>query len=88
MGYLPVATKMSECVPCDLSAGAAVLIKTYCKLPDEGCKKITKKFQEGNMTLRQLGEKVKADRRFMQFLAKETSIDLTLAQVLKKEKEV
>ena len=76
---------MSECVPCDVSAGAAVLIKTYCKLPDEDCRKITKEFQKGNMTLRQLGEKLSADRRFMQFLAKETSLDLTLAQVIGKE---
>ena len=76
---------MSECHPCDLSAGAAVLVKTYCKLPDEACGKLAKEFQKGNMTLRDLGEKVKADRRFMQFLAKETSLDLTLAQVLKKK---
>ena len=76
---------MSECVPCDLSAGAAVLIKTYCK---EDCEKISKKFQQGNMTLRQLGEKLDADRGFMQFLAKETSLDLTLAQVIKKKEEV
>ena len=76
---------MSECHPCDLSAGATVLIKTYCKLPDEACGKLAKQFQKGNMTLRDLGEKVKADRRFMQFLAKETSIDLTLAQVINKK---
>ena len=85
MGDLLLGGKMTQCDPCDLSAGATVLIKTYCKLPDEACGKLAKKFQEGNMTLRELGEKVKADRRFMQFLAKETSIDLTLAQVLKKK---
>lgn len=76
---------MSECVPCDLSAGAATLIKTYCKKEKEDCKRLIKKFQQGNMTLRELGEKLDADRGFMQFLAKETSLDLTLAQVIKKK---
>ncbi len=78
---------MSECVPCDVSAGAAVLIKTYCKLPDEGCKKITKEFQKGSMTLRELGEKIRADPKFMQFLAKETSLDLSLARAVEIDKK-
>ena len=78
---------MSECVPCDVSAGAAVLIKTYCKLTDEVCKKISKEFQKGSMTLRELGEKLRADREFMQFLAKETSLDLSLARAVEIDKK-
>ena len=78
---------MSECVPCDVSAGAAVLIKTYCNLGDEDCKKVSKEFQKGSMTLRELGEKLRADREFMQFLAKETSLDLSLARAVEIDKK-
>ena len=80
---------MSDCPECDVAAGGAVLISGYCKLPDNGCEKLRKKFQEGNMTLRELGEKVNAPQEFMQFLNKEAPIDVTVAQLLnKKGKEV
>jgi len=80
---------MSDCPECDLAAGSAVLIKAYCKLDNNGCEKLAKKFQEGNMTLRELGEKIDAPREFMQFLNKEAPIDITIGQVLnKKSKEV
>lgn len=78
---------MSDCPECEVAAGGAVLINAYCKLPDNGCEKIRKKFQEGNMTLRKLGEKVEAPTEFMQFLNKEAPIDLTLGQLLNKKKE-
>lgn len=80
---------MSDCPECDLAAGSAILIKAYCKLGNNECKKLAKKFQEGNMTLRELGEKVDAPREFMQFLNKEAPIDITIGQLLnKKSKEV
>ena len=79
---------MSDCPECGVAAGAAVLINAYCKLPNSGCEKLRKKFQEGNMTLRELGEKVEAPREFMQFLNKEAPIDVTLAQLVNKDEEV
>ena len=80
---------MSDCPECSVAAGGAVLISGYCKLPDNGREKLRKKFQEGNMTLRELGEKVNAPVQFMQFLNKEAPIDVTVAQLLnKKGKEV
>lgn len=78
---------MSDCPECDLAAGGAVLIRGYCKLPDNACEKLAKKFQEGNMTLRELGERVEAPREFMQFLNKEAPIDVTIAQLLNKNKK-
>ncbi len=48
---------MSDCPECGVAAGGAVLINAYCKLPENGCEKLRKKFQEGNMTLGKLGEK-------------------------------
>ena len=78
---------MSDCPECEVAAGGAVLISGYCKLPDNGCEKLRKKFEEGNMTLRELGEKVNAPREFMQFLNKEAPIDVTLGQLLNKKKE-
>ena len=77
--------RMSECVPCDLKAGAAVLIKTYCKKEKQDCEKILEEFGEGDMTLRQLAKKVKADSKFLDFLEKETKVDLTLNKSLEKE---
>jgi len=73
---------VSECNECSISAGGAVLIRAYCKLGNNGCEKLRKKFQEGNMSLRQLGKKVKAPKGFMQFLNKETSVDVTINQIL------
>ena len=78
---------MSDCPECGVAAGGAVLISGYCKLPDNGCEKLRKKFQEGNMTLRELGEKVNAPQEFMQFLNKEAPIDVTIGQLLNKNKK-
>ena len=74
---------MSECVPCDLAAGAAILIKTYCNREKQDCMGLAKKFQKGNMTLRDLGEELNADKKFIGFLSEEADLDLTLKEVIK-----
>jgi len=79
---------MSDCPECGVAAGGAVLISGYCKLSDKACEKLAKKFQEGNMTLRELGEKVNAPQEFMQFLNREAPIDVTIGQLLNTKKEV
>ena len=74
-----------QCVPCSLKAGALVLVKTYCKKEKQECEKILDEFGEGDMTLKQLAKKVKADPKFLDFLEKETKVDLTLNKSLEKE---
>ena len=44
---------------------------------------LAKKFQKGNMTLRDLGEELNADKKFIGFLSEEADLDLTLKEVIK-----
>ena len=71
-----------NCLSCDLAAAGAILIKTYCK---DKCDLLVKEFQQGNMTIRTLAERVGADGPFLKHLSKEVPVDLTLNEALKQD---
>ena len=71
-----------NCLPCDLAAGAAVMIKAYCKDSKDKCSLIVKEFQRGDMTLEELAKKVDADSKFMERLRKEVNTNVTLKKAL------
>jgi len=56
----------TSCDICDLSAGAIILLKQYCQPnPEKKCKRLIKEFQQGNMTLNELGQKLGASLQFV-----------------------
>jgi len=62
-----MATNTSDsCDICDLSAAAVILFKQYCQPnPEKKCQRLVKEFQQGDMSLDELGKKLAANPKFI-----------------------
>lgn len=70
-----------RCIPCELVTAAGLLIGKYCNADKNTCKKFEHDFLNGKLTLKQLGDKLNADKELMDYFAKETELDKTMSEV-------